>query len=433
MTLAGTTLLNGLAVLTRLLTGLALNKVLAVMVGPTGYGVIGQFQSFAAMVVAFASAPVTTGVVKYTAEFGGQEARQAVVWRTAATLGLGLSITTSLLLVAFQRPLAAWSIADADRAHLVVLLACALTFMVLNALLIAILNGLKQLRALVVANIAGSVISALTAIGLVVWQGLNGALAALAVSQSLAFLVTLFIFRRYVRASWRSMVGKLDPQLTRGLGRFAVMGLTSAIAIPLAQMFMRDQLAHSLGWSTVGLWQALWKISETHLLLLTSTLSVYFLPRFAEIQNAGELRREVLRGLGFVIPLVLVTSGLLFFGRHQIVRVMLSDGFLPMLDAFGPQLVGDILKVASLVPAYTMLSHGQTRTYVVTEILFSAVLAGLTVWLSQSMGLRGAAVGYAVTYALYGIAMWFVLRRLMARLGNKAAAVPTTTTSSSKT
>lgn len=426
MTLVGTTLLNGIAVLTRLLTALALNKVLAVMLGPTGYGVIGQFQSFASMVVAFASAPVTNGVVKYTAEFSGQEDSRAAVWRTAGTLGLIVSVSTSLLLVCFQQPLARWSIADEGRSYLVVLLASALAFMVFNALLIAILNGLKQVRALVVANISGSVISALTAIGLVTWQGLNGALAALAVSQSLVFLVTLFIFRRHVGASLRGLIGRLDPQLARGLGRFAIMGLTSAIAIPLAQMVMRDHLARTLGWSTAGLWQALWKISETHLLLLTSTLSVYFLPRFAEIQDPRELRREVLHGLGFVIPLVLVTSGLLFFGRHQIVGLLLSDRFLPMLDAFGPQLAGDILKVVSLVPAYTMLSHGQTRIYVVTEILFSVLLATLTVGFSQSMGLRGAALGYAVTYAVYGVTMWFVLRRLLARLGDKPQPNPAT-------
>jgi PST family polysaccharide transporter len=185
-------------------------------------------------------------------------------------------------------------------------------------------------------------------------------------------------------------------------------------------MVMRDQLAYRLGWTTAGLWQALWKISETHLLLLTSTLSVYFLPRFAEIQDADELRREVLRGLRFVVPLVMVTSSLMYLGRHQIVGLLLNERFLPMLDAFGPQLVGDILKVISIVPAYTMLSHGQTRTYVVTEILFSALLTALTGWFSQSLGLRGATIAYATTYALYGVTMWFVLRRLLLRLGTKS-------------
>jgi PST family polysaccharide transporter len=427
MTLTSTTILNGFAVLTRLITVLALNKVLAVIVGPHGYALIGQFQNFASMVVAVASSPVTNGVVKFTAELGGQETKQRDVWRTAVTLGLIVSVVTSLLMFIFQEPLAAWLLADVERSWLVVLLAGALTFMVMNTLLIAILNGLKHLRSLVFANIAGSVISALTAICLVSWQGLNGALAALAVSQSLAFVVTLFIFRRSVHTSVRSMIGPLDPKFSRGLGRFAIMGLTSAIVIPMAQMVMRDHLANSFGWDTAGLWQALIKISETHLLLLTSTLSVYFLPRFAEIREPIELQRELRRGVAFVAPLVFATSAILFLGRHEIVELLLTERFLPMLDAFGYQLLGDALKAISLVPAYTMLSHGQTRVYVVTEVLFALLLTGLTILFSSSMGLRGAALAYAVTYAIYGVTMWFVVRSLIARLGRSTSIVTSAT------
>lgn len=430
MTLSSTTLLNGVAVLTRLLTALALNKVLAIMVGPNGYGLIGQFQSFTSMVVAFASAPVTNGVVKYTAEFGGQEGRQRDVWRTAASMGLIVSVLTSMLMVILQRPIAHWLFEDDGRSWLVVLLACALSFMVLNGLLISILNGLKQLRSMVAANIVGSVTSALTAIGLVSWQGVNGALAALAISQSLAFVFTLYIFRRSVRATLRSMIGRLDPKLTRGLSHFALMGLTSAITIPLAQMAMRNHLADSFGWSTAGLLHALWKISDTHLLLLTSTLSVYFLPRFAEIKDPNELSKELRRGLIFVTALVLLTSTTLFVGRHEIVLLLLSNQFLPILDAFGFQLLGDFLKVISLVPAYTMLSHGQTRIYVVTEIVFAILRVSLTIWLSDFMGLRGAALAYAVTYAIYGATMLLVFRRLTEKLGRGLNPAPSESGSS---
>jgi Na+-driven multidrug efflux pump len=67
-----------------------------------------------------------------------------------------------------------------------------------------------------------------------------------------------------------------------------------------------------------------------------------------------------------------------------------------------------------------MLSHGQTKVYVVTEVLFAVLLTSLTVWFSDSMGLRGAALGYALTYAIYGVTMWFVVRSLMARLSRVA-------------
>ena len=66
--LARTSLLNGAAVATRLVVGLALNKVLAVYIGPAGFGVIGQFQSLVAMLGALAGGAFGNGVTKLTAE-----------------------------------------------------------------------------------------------------------------------------------------------------------------------------------------------------------------------------------------------------------------------------------------------------------------------------------------------------------------------------
>ena len=70
MSLARTTALNGAATAVRLAAGLALNKLLAVYVGPAGFGVIGQFQSLTAMVGAAAGGIFGPGVTKLTAEHG---------------------------------------------------------------------------------------------------------------------------------------------------------------------------------------------------------------------------------------------------------------------------------------------------------------------------------------------------------------------------
>lgn len=60
MTLVRTSLLSALAVLTKLATTIFINKVLAVYVGPSGYGVIGQLQSLIAVSNTFASGAVNT-------------------------------------------------------------------------------------------------------------------------------------------------------------------------------------------------------------------------------------------------------------------------------------------------------------------------------------------------------------------------------------
>lgn len=412
LNLAGTTVLNGLSVVIKLATVLILNKVLAVFVGPTGYAVIGQFQNLVSMLSTFASGAINIGVTKATAEHAGQRARQEALWQTAFTLGLIGTVLCSAVLILFRGSIARWALGDIQHQDVLLWLAGSLGLMVVNSLLLAILNGLKAVGPFVVANIANSLIGAAVTMALVQEAGLTGALIAVAANQALACGITAWLFQRTVRIRWRHLLGPVNIPVARELGGYALMSLTSAIVIPASQFWIRDGLARQLGWHEAGLWQALWKISETHLLLLTTTLSVYFLPRFAEIRDPALLRTEVWRGYRFVLPLVSLSAALIFILRDWLIRTLLTPEFMPVADALGWQLAGDVLKIGSWVMAFTMVSHARTRTFIVSEITFAALLAISIPWLAGRFGLSGAAFGYALTYAIYWVTMAFIFRNL---------------------
>jgi len=413
MTLVKTSLLSGLAVLTKLVTSLVLNKVLALYVGPSGYAVIGQFQNLVSVVATLAGGATNSGVTKYTAQFHDDPQRQQVVWRTAAAMGLIGAGVFALLLLAFRQPLASWALGDANMSGVIAWLAASLVFVVLNGLMLAILNGRKAVAPYVLANIVGSLTTAAVAIALVLRYGLYGALVALAISQAVACGATTWLFRLDCRLRWRNLVGRIDGEIARSLSGFASMALTSALVLPLAQVMIRQGLIAQLGWHGAGLWQALARISETHLMLLTTTLSVYFLPRFSEIRNASELRAEVGKGYRFVLPMVLASAFLLFVLREPLIRALLTREFLPLIDVLGWQLCGDVLKVSSWVVGFTLVSHARTTAFIATELAFSAALVALTLAGAALDGLRGTAIAYALTYALHGVAMLCLFTQLL--------------------
>ena len=413
MNLVKTSLLNGLAVITKVATALALNKVLAIYVGPAGYAVIGQFQSLLAMVFTFASGGVNTGVTKYTAEFHADPQQQQDVLRTAASISLLCACVFMALLVIFRKSLAAWTLADMQFSGVIVWLAAALIPMLLNGLLLAILNGRKEIKTYVIANIAGSLVTALTAVLLVLKFGLYGVLVAMAISQALACVVTIWLFQRTCQMSWKNFLGPINPDIARRLGGFALISATSALAVPLAQMLIRDGLANRLGLHGAGLWQALWKISEMHLMLLTTTLSLYFLPRFSEIKEATGLHKEVMKCYRFVLPLVMVSASLIYLLREFFIPVLLTAEFLPLTEVLGWQMLGDVLKISSWVMAYTMISHAQVRIFIITELVFTMLWVVLTLGGASIDGLRGATIGYVLTYAAYGVAMLFLFSNLL--------------------
>ena len=271
MSLVKTSLLNGISVVVKLATSLILNKVLAVQLGPTGYAVIGQFQNLISMVGAIASGAVNTGVTKYTAEYHSDTERRHAVWRTAAMISCAGGLVIACGLFFARVPIARWAFADESLSGVIVWLAAALLAILLNALLLAILSGIKAVRAFVIANILGSLISAAAATLLVTLFGLYGALVALATSQAVACVATLWLFHAQTETSWQAFIGPFDRTVAAKLGGFALMSISSALLVPIGQLIIREGLVEQIGWRDAGLWQALGRISETHLLLLTTT------------------------------------------------------------------------------------------------------------------------------------------------------------------
>lgn len=410
MSLLKTSLLNAIAVMVRIGTGLILNKILAVYVGPTGYAVIGQFQSFVGMGTAFASGGVNSGVTKYTAEYGDSESSQKVIWRTAVMLSTGCALIIAVLVILFRDALARYFLKDSQYSDVFVWFGIALIFLVWNGLLLAILNGLKQLRQFVIINILGSLIGLLVTGGLLVLYGLKGALIALAVNQSVVFVAAAFICHRAVWFSAENFWGNFDGEAAKKLFGFALMALVSALVIPGSQILIRDHLGAQFGWNAAGYWQAMTRISDIYLMLITTTLSFYYLPRLSEIKSSKELQSEVLQAYKYLLPLAGLSALIIYILRDFITKLLFSESFLPMESLFFWQLIGDVMKIGSWLLAYMMLAKAMIKRYIITEIIFSVSFVGLTMAFTAKMGLVGAVFAFAVNYLLYWVVMYIVCR-----------------------
>lgn len=413
MTLIKTSLLSSIAVVIKMLTLLGINKVLAIYVGPAGYAALGQFQNAVQMITAFASGAINTGVTKYTAEYYADEEKQQEVWRTAGTIALIGSVVTGLVVALLNKQLAGWFLKDESLGGVFLWFSATLTLFVLNTLLLAILNGKKEIPRYVAANIAGSLFALLVTSVMAKYLGLYGALVALAVYQSLAFFVTFAIT---YKASWFKicyLVGRIDKQSVRILANYTAMALTSAACVPISHILIRNHLGGTLGWDAAGYWEAMWRLSAAYLLLVTTTLGVYYLPRLSELKHSAELRFEIIQGYKVILPVAALCGLVIYLLRDFIIRVLFSVEFYPMEKLFAWQMVGDTLKIGSWILAYLMLGKAMVKLFIVSEIVFAALFFFLTVIFTGSMGLTGVAVAHAANYLIYWAVMAFVVARML--------------------
>jgi polysaccharide transporter, PST family len=420
MSLVKTSLLNSIAVMVKLGAALLLNKILALYVGPVGYAAIGQFQNVLAVTSSLAGGVMASGVTKATAEHFDDVEKQHHAWQTAIKLTLIATAIASTVLLVGGHWISARLLQGLDMGNIFAWAALSLPAIAANNLLLAIINGKKEVAIYVTANIAGSLIS-LVVIGFLTYLwGLYGALLALVISPAVLMLGTGALVSRRPWFKAKFLWGKIHRPMLRELSGFGLMGLISALAAPLTYMFIRNHLSTTLSLSAAGYWQASWKISEIYLLLVTTTLSVYYLPRLAEIKTPAELKSEIFKVYRFVLPIVIVGACVMYLLRDFIITSLFSREFEPMRDLFMWQLTGDVIKIGSWILSFIMLGRAMIKSFIMTEIAFSLSFCLLTLWFVGQYGLIGVSISYAANYLLYWITMAFLIKTEVKNMGHKS-------------
>ena len=176
---------------------------------------------------------------------------------------------------------------------------------------------------------------------------------------------------------------------------------------------MRNNLMEQFGEVAAGEWQAVFKISEIYLMLFTSTLSIYYLPRLSEIRERQDLWREIGKVYRLFLPLTVILAGAIYLLRDFLVLILFTKDFIGMTNLFGWQLFGDVLKIGSWILGFVMVGRGMVRWFISTELVFSASWVIFTLLLTNMWGLQGAPAAFALNYALYWVFMGWLIRREM--------------------
>lgn len=418
MTLIKTSVLSGGSVLVKMLSGLILNKIIAVYVGPSGFAVIGQFRSVISMVMTFASGALQIGVTKYTAEYENDEQRLSYLWSTAVKISLFGSLVIAAALIVFRELLAVYFLQDPKYSGVFLWLAASVFLAALNSIFLALLNGKREITSFVICNIAGSLLSLVVVGILVVQWKLHGALIALAVSQAVVFFATLFVCLRKPWFHLSSLTKEWHQPSFINLSKFMAIAAVTAIMTPFSHILIRSHLGEEFGWESAGYWEGLFRISDMYLLLITSTLSLYFLPKFAGITNAMELRTEIINGYKIILPVVALGAGSIYLLRDWIIALLFSDVFSPMADLFLWQMIGDVFKIGAWVVSYALLAKAMTKIMILAEVVFGLSFVGLVIILTPIFELQGVTIAFSINYLCYWIVMGHFTVRMMRRMGS---------------
>ena len=410
MTLIKTSVLTGISTVIKLVSAFVINKVIAIYIGPSGLAIVGQLQSFTSIITTFSNGAISSGIVKYTAEYQDIEEKKKI-FSSSIVISLICSLIISIFLFGFSDYLSELILKDIQYSSVFIVFGFTVLLFALNTVLMSILNGQKEIKKYVLVNIAGSIFSLVFTSILIMQLNLMGALYAMVLNQSVMFFVTLAFV---IKSSWFKLeyfIQGLDKESLSKLSKYSLMAIVSALTVPVSHLIIREYIGENLGWDSAGYWQGIWYISTMYLMLVTTTLGVYYLPRLSEIQDNKELRKEIFSGYKIIMPIVILASLIIFLLKEYVILIAFSKDFMPMMELFAWQLMGDVIKIASWLLAYLMLAKAMTKVFIYTEVLFSALFVGLSILFVDKFGLVGITYAYSLNYFLHLIMMIFIFRK----------------------
>lgn len=412
MNLVKTSFYTSISTAVTFITGFVTTKVVAVKIGPEGMAYYGQFVNTTSILTMLGTGAITTGVVKYLAEYSGNKQEQQKLISTSFVIVIVSSLVISLFTMACSTVLSTAAFKTKEFWIVYLAYGFCLTAVSMNAVFTSILNGLKFIKRLTIINIIASIVGMTSLVVLAYTLDLTGVLINISVVGLIMMSINIIMFKKW-GVEWKFRFNQFDKSVLKKLLGFSLMAIVSGTVTPLMQILVRTKIIDTLSLQEAGYWQAVTRISDYYLSFISSVLVVYYMPRLSELRSPKEIRKEILYGYKMILPVVAVLSLTIWFLKDFIIHILFTPDFIGMRKLFIFQLIGDFLKIGSWLLAFLMLAKAMTKTFIVTEILFAAGFVIFSYLFVNKYGVIGATYAFALNYFLYWIVMEIVIKNFL--------------------
>jgi enterobacterial common antigen flippase len=394
-------------------------KAMAVLLGPSGYGLMGLYGSVSELVRSFAGMGLNNSGVRQIAEAVGSKDDQRIA-ETVTTLrrvAFATGALGGLLLLILCKPVSFLTFGDTGHAGAIALLGLAVFFGDVSAGQVALVQGMRRIADLARITLLGGFFGTALSIPIVYLfsrqgRGEEGVVPAL-IAVAATGILTSWWYARKVNVPRVTMTLRQVCDQSSALLRLGFVFMTTGLMNLGVAYLARIILVHRIDLAAAGFYQAAWTLGGVYFGFILQAMGADFYPRLTAVaRDNSECNRLVNEqaevGLLLGAPGVL---GTLTFAP-LIIELFYSSKFGPAVDVLRWICLGMVLRVASWPMGFILLAKGEGSLFFWTELIGNSVQAGL-IWIGvRYKGLEGAGMAFFALYVFYGLVIYFVVRRV---------------------
>lgn len=412
--LKSTSLIGGASVI-NILIGMVRTKFVAILLGPTGVGLMGMLVQIAGLVTTVSGMGLSSSGVRQVAEAVGSGDDERIA-RTVKTLRRTVWMTGTagmLVMMLACVPISLISFDTTDYALPVAFLGITILLAAVTSGQACILQGTRRIADLAKISIFGAANGTLISIPCFYLWGEKGIVISLVLC-AVASLVTSWWFARRVAIKdielpWRASIGEARQMFSLGIGIMGA-GLVSALSMYL----IRVLLVRQFDLDGVGIYQAAFNLSGILVGFVLSAMGTDYYPRLTAVAHDNDqVRRMVNEQAEISILLALpLLAGMMVFAPF-IIQLFYAESFYAAVPVLRWCTFGVLGRVLSWPLGFVMLAKGKGRLFFITELLGVSVHVGAVYGFGLLFGLEGTGIAFLAMYVFYTALMILVANRLI--------------------
>lgn len=385
-----------------ILIGVIRNKIVSILLGPAGMGIVGLLTSTTTTITGFTNCGLTISAMKNIAVAYKNEDLDELgrVLYVVKRLLWCTGILATLLCVVLCKQLSIWAFGNEDFKYSFCCLSVSLLFTQLTAGNQMIIKGCRQIRMYAKANVIGNFLSLFITVPLYFIWGINAIVPVLILLSLSTFLVSYYYQKKLLIKEV-----KVDAQeFKKTSSDILKIGVAIAAAeiLPLiSSYYIRIFMSENGGVELVGLFSAGFAILNGYVGMIFTAMSSDFIPRLSAVINDDKACEDTVNNqirVSVMILLPILTLFVIF--SKLVVGILYTSEFYPITEMIMWGAIGMFLKSTDWSMGCLFVPKRDTKVYLVLSIWAFVKFLLVNILCYKVWGLTGFGIALIFNHSL---------------------------------
>ncbi len=410
--LKSTSIFGGVQVVL-ILVSIIRSKLVAVLLGTAGMGVLGLFNSTINLILGIIGFNIGASAVKGIASANekGDTTEVARITTIVKKLVWVTGLVGAVCIFLFSSRLSQMTFGNENYVNSFRWLSASLLFTRLTSGYNVILQGVRKLAYLAKGNLLGALLSFIVTIPLYYIYKVDGIVPGLILSSVCTLILAWYYMRK---CSIPTVIVSTQEFATesRTIIKIGFFVSLTSIASSIEGYAVRVFISNHGVIDDVGLFNAGFAIIEQYIGLIFTAMSTDFYPRLAAITNDKNAYSKLMHQQAEVAILIItpLLCAFLVFVDWGII-LLYSDRFLPIKEMIHWAALGVFLKVLFWIISTLFIASSNAKLYSITQTSFVLVMLSFNILGYKYYGLEGLGISFLMGYIVSFLIVYIVAKK----------------------